>query len=119
MIGNRFRNWWQRERIEWGPSFDSIRVVAMMADVPDETGSTIYVVGGETFAKWAVFSCPCGAGHQLRVPLADTLDPHWRLTVRKGLASLSPSVAVSDGICSSHFWLRNSRIQWARWAWER
>jgi len=100
------------------PHFAKVTFVASMDLVPEDPGSTIYIVGAKKLPKWAAFKCPCGQDHRLTVPLMTSVSPHWTLTVRRGSASLWPSVSVDNDPCTSHFWLRTNQVEWARWAWE-
>lgn len=100
------------------PRYSKVAFVDSMSSVPDEPGMTIYIVGTSKLPKWAVFDCPCERGHRLTVPLMRSVSPHWTLRVRRGRASLSPSVSVDRDPCTSHFWLRDNRVEWARWNWE-
>jgi len=113
-----FRVLWKKLR-PGPPHFSSVSFVDSMSMVPDDLRDVIYIVGTVNFPKWAVFECPCGQGHRLTVPLMKSVSPHWMLQIRRGRASLWPSVSVDDDPCSSHFWLRANRIEWARWAWEK
>lgn len=109
-----WRNLWRR-RPEYGPRYERTVVVSSMSDVPDETGKNIYVVGSLPNAKWVVFNCPCERGHQLRVPLMQTASPRWKLRMTRSKVTLFPSVSVDNDPCTSHFWLNDSRVEWARW----
>ncbi len=118
MIGRSLFNWFHRRKRDLGPKFLSTHFVESMSDVPDDTGTSIYIVGSRGSAKWAVFDCPCGKGHQLRIPLMRSANPRWRLSKRGHEISLFPSVAVDNSPCSSHFWLQDNQVEWARWDWE-
>jgi hypothetical protein len=104
---------------KWSPAarapadYPSVRFLDSMADVPERIEKTIYVVGSTP--KWVIFDCPCNKDHRLKVPLMKSVSPHWRLTCHKGTISLWPSVSVADGPCESHFWLRENRVERARW----
>ena len=100
------------------PRFSKVTFIDSMPSVPDEPGTTIYIVGTTKLPKWAVFECPCGQRHRLTVPLMKSVSPHWTLRVKRGRASLWPSVSVDKDPCTSHFWLRDNRVEWARWIWE-
>jgi hypothetical protein len=89
--------------------------VNSMSEVPNDIGSTIFLVGPVDWPKWAIFMCPCEEGHRLSVPLMRSVDPHWRLARRRGSVSLWPSVSVDGGSCSSHFWLKENQVHWAEW----
>ena len=116
-LQRRIESLWKKWRP--GPAhFKSVKFVESMSEVPDETNKDIYVVGSRAAPKWAVLECPCERKHRLQVPLMRSVHPHWTLSVRKGEASLSPSISVDNDPCTSHFWLRCNRIEWARWAWE-
>jgi len=101
------------------PDYAKIAFIDSLPDAPDDPGSTIYIVGTAKLAKWAVFRCPCGVRHRLEVPLMKSISPHWTLRLRGGRATLWPSVSVDNDPCKSHFWLRENRVEWARWTWER
>jgi hypothetical protein len=101
------------------PDYSAVKFVDSIVSVPDDPERTIYIAGPAKFPKWAVFSCPCGQKHRLTVPLMKSVDPHWILVLRRGRVSLRPSVSVDNDPCSSHFWLRDNRIEWARWLWEK
>jgi hypothetical protein len=98
--------------------YAKVAFIGSMSSVPDEPGTTIYVVGTPQLPKWAVLECPCGQRHRLSIPLMKSISPHWTLRVKRGRASLSPSVSVDNDPCTSHFFLRGNRVEWARWNWE-
>jgi hypothetical protein len=95
--------------------YDGIESVSSISKVPDDPGRQIFVVGPSDAPKWVVFNCPCNKSHRLSVPLMKSITPHWRMSRHGRSLSLYPSVWVdSEGVCGSHFWLRSSRIDWAR-----
>ncbi len=111
-FSKRIKSLWRK----WRPApadYPSVSFVNSMSDVPDRVEKTIYVVGATP--KWVIFDCPCNKNHRLKVPLMKSVSPHWRLTRHGKTVSLSPSLSVADGPCDSHFWLRQNRVEWARW----
>ena len=83
-----------------------------MSRVPDYLENDIYVVGHPDGPKWAILDCPCGRGHRLTVNVMKSGYPHWNLRLRRGKASLTPSVVVTDHPCHSHFFLESNRVRW-------
>lgn len=72
------------------------------------------IVGGENWAKWAYFICPCGCGDVLSLSLMKSIKPNWKLRVDdNNLPTVYPSVWKDDG-CKSHFWIRKGKVIWAR-----
>ena len=59
---------------------------------------------------WLVIVCPCRCGELLRVNLMPSIEPHWDLTTTERGVTVDPSLDVRA--CGSHFWLRDSRVQW-------
>jgi hypothetical protein len=92
--------------------YSAIRIVESMGDVPEHLGQDIYVVTRSGSHRWLLLMCPCGCGDRLSVNLMQTVSPHWRLTLKRGKASLSPSLWVTHEKCGSHFWLLNNGVYW-------
>ena len=110
VITTMLRKWFRRRR----PAliYSDIRTVESMNDVPNKFTNEIYLVArGDTY-RWALLMCPCGCGERLDVNLMRTSNPHWRLTLKKGKVSLSPSIWVTGDKCGSHFWLIENRLHW-------
>jgi hypothetical protein len=75
---------------------------------------TLYLVEEDGYQEQAAMMCPCGCGSVLHMNLLADERPCWRVTRHEdGTASLHPSVWRNKE-CSSHFWLRRSRIHWCR-----
>lgn len=94
------------------PIVTAVRYLDDREDVPDvlEQGC-VYVVGTTTYAKWAIFSCPCARGHRLEVDLQRSHWPHWRFSLAGGWPSLYPSIHVAtEPYC--HFWLSRGKVFW-------
>ena len=73
----------------------------------------VYIVGEEGYEWTAVFICPCGCGHIVRLNLLYGDDrPTWRVSHdRRRLATVQPSVWRKIG-CRSHFIIRDGLIKW-------
>jgi len=85
--------------------------VARRHDLPPRLHpSRLYLVG--TPAKWAVFRCPCGTGHQIDLNLAHSGQARWTITLdSQHRPSLRPSIDVkADRRC--HFWLTAGEVRW-------
>lgn len=54
--------------------------------------------------------CACGCGREVVTPLTP-ID--WKLTFDGETITLFPSIGNWDYPCRSHYWIRNSRVQWA------
>jgi hypothetical protein len=62
--------------------------------------------------KWASFRCPGGCGKIVRLRLASSESPHWRVVIDwLGRATIAPSVRQLTS-CGCHFWVRRGRIEW-------
>ena len=58
--------------------------------------------------------CACGCGVAINIPLHPT---GWTLICDGVSVSLWPSIGNWSESCQSHYWIRNSRIQWApKWS---
>lgn len=85
--------------------------VAVRADLPPRLNPRrIYLVGEP--AKWAVFRCPCGTGHQIDLNLSHPGRPRWSIAFdARDRPSLRPSVNVqAERRC--HFWLTSGEVRW-------
>ena len=56
----------------------------------------------------AALLCACGCGHRVNLMVPDG----HRVTSIRGLADITPSIAVCDGHCKSHFFITNGRVEW-------
>lgn len=88
-------------------SSDDLRVhfVEFIPDVIEE--HTLYV--SIEFAT-VVHRCCCGCGQEVITPLSPT---DWKITYDGVHVSLHPSVGNWSFDCRSHYWIRDSRVQWA------
>lgn len=61
----------------------------------------------------AVHKCFCGCGNQVVTPLSPT---GWKLTFDGKTITLYPSIGNWNFECRSHYWIRNSNVEYAnRW----
>lgn len=56
----------------------------------------------------AALLCACGCGHRVNLMVPDG----HRVTSNQGLATVTPSIAVCDGRCKSHFFITNGHVEW-------
>ena len=84
-------------------------------DFPDSLKpATLYVAGQEPHLWAAALLCPCGCGEVIHLNLLEDASPSWTLRHHgDGYVTLMPSVWRTKG-CRSHFFIRNSRIEWSR-----
>lgn len=61
----------------------------------------------------AIHKCVCGCGNEVVTPLSPT---DWKLTFNGKTITLYPSIGNWNFECQSHYWIRNSKIEFAgRW----
>jgi len=66
----------------------------------------IYVVGGASYQKWAVFRCPQYENEIIQLSLMANRRPRWTVTTDAiGRPTIHPSVRQLDG-SSAHFWVK-------------
>lgn len=88
------------------------KLVGRKSSIADIPPSTIVIVGGSNWSKWAFMKCPCGCGEVLTLSLMKSYEPTWKLSIdMKNRVSLRPSVWKQDG-CRSHFFVKKSRLIW-------
>lgn len=63
--------------------------------------------------RWAHFVCPDGCGAPISLNLMTSRNPHWTVEYSyKSGVTINPSVWKDTG-CRSHFFIRNSEVEWA------
>ena len=73
----------------------------------------IYLIGDNGKYWFAEMQCPCGCGDSIQLKLFGD-SPKWEARVHNGnLVTLHPSVWRTKG-CRSHFFVRKSKILWAK-----
>jgi hypothetical protein len=61
----------------------------------------------------AIHKCVCGCGNEVVTPLSP-ID--WKLTFDGKTVSLNPSIGNWNFECQSHYWIKNSTVEFAsRW----
>ncbi|KAA9349728.1 DUF6527 family protein [Larkinella humicola] len=58
----------------------------------------------------AAHNCVCGCGNRVVTPISPT---DWRLLFDGETVSLSPSIGNWGFECQSHYWIKQSKIEWA------
>jgi hypothetical protein len=58
----------------------------------------------------AIHKCCCGCGNEVVTPLS---PKDWKLTFDGETISLTPSIGNWSFDCQSHYWITNSRVEWA------
>jgi hypothetical protein len=58
-----------------------------------------------------VHKCCCGCGHEVVTPLSPT---DWTFIFDGRSISLEPSIGNWSFDCQSHYWIKGSRVIWAR-----
>jgi len=56
----------------------------------------------------AAFLCACGCGHRVTLLVPDS----HQVFSNRGLASVTPSIAVCDAPCKSHYFITDGRVEW-------
>lgn len=76
--------------------------------IPDELEEDILYVS----IKFRVImhSCYCGCKNKVVTPLSPA---RWNMTFDGKSISLSPSIGNWNFDCKSHYWIRNSEVEWA------
>jgi len=66
------------------------------------------VVYHDTEFELAELLCPCGCRHRITLLVPDG----HRISVHGTTPSISPSIAVCDAPCGSHFFIRDGEVDW-------
>ena len=101
---------WARRRFSQ-PHFRRVLVINSVADVPERVeGGTIVLVGSER-PKWAIFDCPCAAGHRVTLNLQPLHWPVWKVDLRGERVTIWPSVDVRDAR-RCHYFVIDGVVRW-------
>lgn len=93
------------------PVFARMLPATTRADLPAKLDdAVIYLIGPRTTPKWALFTCPCGRGHEISLDLTRRTFPRWRV-VDSPRPSIRPSVRLDDAPWC-HFLIRDGRVWW-------
>ena len=64
-----------------------------------------------------IHKCVCGCGNEVVTPLSPT---DWRLTFNGKSITLYPSIGNWNFNCKSHYWIKNSQVEFAEsWSKEK
>lgn len=74
--------------------------------IPKELKSGI-VYHNQEFELGAML-CACGCGHRIDLLVPDS----HQITSVDGLATIRPSILVSDAPCNSHYYVSEGRVEW-------
>lgn len=108
-------NWFKKiadRIIDWQSPGLQLRYVDELPEMV--TDKVIYIVGEMNFPWLLAFKCPCGCQNLIQLNLLKDAEPCWRFKIdKKNKINIYPSVWRING-CKSHFFIRKSKIQWAR-----
>ena len=83
--------------------------------IPEIIESNVLYIS--TDYKTVIHIYPCGCGSEIVTPLSPT---DWNFTFDGQTISLYPSVGNWSLPCQSHYWITNSKIEWApKWSSKR
>jgi hypothetical protein len=71
----------------------------------------LYILGDPP--QWAIFNCPCGAGHDIMLRIDDAGS--WRFTTSRWRRrpTVRPSIdAEGPDHRRCHYWVTNGRVSW-------
>ncbi len=90
--------------------------VEIIADNPNPDvlkDNIIYVVGRDSYVKWAYLKCPSKCGDIIMLSLIKSKRPSWVIKQDKiGRPTIYPSIRKLDG-CRSHFWVKKGKLIWS------
>lgn len=110
MIFKSIQNWWRR--LQQKHVFKRIVIIESMTDLPSKLSSNLYIVKRGGHDRRAVFNCPCKCGRRIDLNLVKGYGPSWTLVFKNGKATISPSVWLREERCQSHFFIRDSKVDW-------
>ncbi|WP_419848820.1 DUF6527 family protein [Candidatus Poriferisocius sp.] len=84
---------------------------AFVETIPTDLEDDVLYVSIEF--RTTMHRCACGCGNSVVLPLRPSA---WALTYNGDSISMSPSIGNWTFECKSHYWIRESRIIWAK-AW--
>lgn len=110
----KYFNWFNK-KAQWSEKnnfkYKKLKIVSSFNEVPENTSEDIYIVRAGDFNKWVMFMCPNQCGERVDVNLMKSRYPKWVLKIKRGKATLYPSVVVET--CGAHFWLSANEAEWA------
>ena len=76
--------------------------------IPKELEDNVLYIS--TRFRTVIHKCACGCGVKTVTPLSPT---DWKLIFNGKSVTLSPSIGNWSFPCQSHYWIRESNIEWA------
>jgi hypothetical protein len=76
-----------------------------------------FVVVEREIPRLMILRCPCGCGDDLLINLDRRSGPAWRLYIKSGKFTLSPSY-WRDSACGSHFIIWENQVYWCSNDWD-
>ncbi len=80
-----------------------------VTNIPDQLEDGVLYISIEHCT--AIHKCICGCGNEVVTPFSPT---GWSLTFNGKTISLNPSIGNWNFECKSHYWIKNSKIEFAR-----
>ncbi len=80
-----------------------------VTNIPDQLEDGVLYISIEYCT--AIHKCICGCGNEVVTPFSPT---DWSLTFNGKTISLNPSIGNWNFECKSHYWIKNSKIEFAR-----
>lgn len=110
-ISSRIRTWVARLCKRRRRAISRIEYVVDFPDALDR--NTVYFLGGKGKEWLAGFTCPCGCGDLIELPLIGR-SPKWKIKITpSNTLSISPSIHRSLG-CASHFFILRGKVIWCK-----
>lgn len=114
-ISRKWNFFWERiSRHVKGAEVASKFNIEFVEDTPDRISeNTIFVVQDGNFPELLAFECPCGCRARIILNLLPDASPKWSFYIsEQGKIDIYPSIWRKVG-CKSHFFVRESNIDWA------
>lgn len=80
-----------------------------VTNIPDQLEDGVLYISIEHCT--AIHKCVCGCGNEVVTPFSPT---DWSLIFNGKTISLNPSIGNWTFECKSHYWIKNSKIEFAR-----
>jgi Family of unknown function (DUF6527) len=74
--------------------------------IPDQLAAGV-VYHNEDF-ELASLLCACDCGHRVTLLVPDS----HQISSEDGLVTITPSIAVCDAVCKSHYYIKSGEVEW-------